>query len=69
MLRRLSTRVDVAVHAHGFRHTFATEYLRNGGSMERLRNILGHTSYQMVLRYVHLQKGDLSKDFDERSPY
>jgi integrase len=69
MLRRLSTRVDIAVHAHGFRHTFATEYLRNGGSMERLRKILGHTSYQMVLRYVHLQKGDLSKDFDEHSPY
>jgi integrase len=48
--------------------TFATEYLRRGGEMERLRRILGHTTYVMVMRYVHLDKGDLGKDFDERSP-
>jgi hypothetical protein len=35
--------------------------------MERLRRILGHTTYVMVMRYVHLDKGDLGKDFDERS--
>ncbi len=23
----------------------------------------------MVMRYVHLDKGDLGKDFDERSPF
>jgi integrase len=69
MLVRLSARVGFRVHAHRFRHTFATEYLRNEGSMERLRKILGHTSYQMVLRYVHLDRADLSRDFNERSPY
>ena len=67
MLARLSDRVGFRVHAHRFRHTFATEYLRNDGSMERLRKILGHSSYQMVLRYVHLRKGDLSKGFEERT--
>ena len=36
--------------------------------MERLRRILGHTTYVMVMRYVHIDKGDLGKDFDERSP-
>jgi len=36
---------------------------------ERLRKILGHSSYQMVMRYVHLRKGDLAQDFDDRSPY
>ena len=69
MLARLGDRVGVRVHAHRFRHTFATEYLRNNGSMERLHKILGHSSYQMVMRYVHLNKGDLARDFDERSPY
>lgn len=63
LLRRIKLRVGFSVHAHKFRHTFATEYLRNGGDIERLRRILGHSSYVMVMRYLHLDKGDLGKDF------
>lgn len=66
---RVKGRVGFGVHAHKFRHTFATEYLRNGGEIERLRRILGHTTYVMVMRYVHLDKGDLCHDFDLRSPF
>ena len=69
LLKRVRGRVGFPVHAHGFRHTFATEYLRNGGEIERLRRILGHTTYVMVMRYVHLDKGDLCRDFDLRSPF
>jgi len=69
LLMRIQERVGFKVHAHKFRHTFATEYLRNGGDIERLRRILGHSSYVMVMRYLHLDKGDLGKDFDLRSPF
>lgn len=69
LLQRLHKKLGFPLHAHKFRHTFATEYLRRGGEMERLRRILGHTTYSMVMRYVHLDKGDLGKDFDERSPF
>ena len=69
LFQRLRHRVGFRVHAHKFRHTFATEYLRNGGEIERLRRILGHTTYVMVMRYVHLDKGDLFRDFDLRSPF
>ena len=69
LFQRLRQRVGFRVHAHKFRHTFATEYLRQGGEIERLRRILGHTTYVMVMRYVHLDKGDLYRDFDERSPF
>jgi site-specific recombinase XerD len=69
LLRRVRYRVGFEVHAHRFRHTFATRYLSNGGEMERLRRILGHTSYVMVMRYVHLDKGDLGRDFDLRAPF
>lgn len=69
LLKRIKLRVGFKVHAHKFRHTFATEYLRNGGDIERLRRILGHTSYVMVMRYLHLDKGDLGKDFDLRAPF
>ncbi len=67
--RRLRARTGMAVRAHKLRHTFATEYLRNGGDIERLRRILGHTTYVMVMRYVHLDKGDLYRDFNTRTPF
>jgi integrase len=69
LFQRTRRRIGFRVHAHKFRHTFATEYLRNGGEIERLRRILGHTTYVMVMRYVHLDKGDLFRDFDLRSPF
>jgi site-specific recombinase XerD len=69
LLQRLHKKLGFPLHAHKFRHTFATEYLRRGGEMERLRRILGHTTYSMVMRYVHLDKGDLGRDFDQRSPF
>ena len=53
LFRRIRARVDFGVRAHRFRHTFATEYLCQGGEIERLRRIQGHTTYVMVMRYVH----------------
>ena len=69
LFRRIRHRVGFGVRAHKFRHTYATEYLRQGGEIERLRRILGHTTYVMVMRYVHLDKGDLARDVDLRSPF
>ena len=69
LFRRLRAKTGLAVRAHKLRHTFATEYLRNGGDIERLRRLLGHTTYLMVMRYVHLDKGDLARDINARSPF
>jgi site-specific recombinase XerD len=55
MIKRLGRRCGVPrLHAHLCRHTFATNYLMNGGDIFTLQQILGHSSLEMVRRYVNL---------------
>src|SRR5204862_194060 len=54
--------------AHALRHTFATSYVRGGGSVVRLQRILGHSSVTMTMRYVHLVAGDLGEGHAQLSP-
>lgn len=44
------------ITAHTHRHMFATNYLKQGGDIEKLRMITGHTSYSMLMDYLHLAK-------------
>lgn len=46
---------------HTFRHTFATNFIRNGGNPFHLQRILGHNHISTTMKYVHLQSEDLSK--------
>jgi site-specific recombinase XerD len=45
---------------HRVRHTFATNYLRQGGDIVRLSMVLGHTKITTTQRYLHLLTEDLS---------
>lgn len=70
--QRLKNYADLAyitkpVHAHIFRHTAATAWLENGGNMEDLRNILGHSKYDMVKRYAHVSNTSIKQSAEQYS--
>jgi len=44
--------VEKRVHPHGFRHTFACEWVREGRDLHQLRRILGHSSLTVTDRYL-----------------
>lgn len=54
VFRRLRKTLNINVHPHLLRHTFATMFLINGGDITNLQIILGHTTLNMVLNYLHL---------------
>ncbi len=44
--------VERRIHAHGFRHTFAVELLREGVSVVNIQRLLGHSSLQTTAIYL-----------------
>jgi len=69
VLRDIGGRAGVEnVHPHRFRHTFAIEYLRNGGDIFTLKRILGHASLKTVEYYLSLVQGDVKNAHRKASP-
>jgi len=70
MVRRIKARVGVTgrLSPHSLRHTFARSYLVNGGDVFSLQRILGHTTLDMVKRYVALADIDLVTRHAAASP-
>jgi site-specific recombinase XerD len=72
MLRRVGIAASVPrLHAHLCRHTYATNFLVNGGNVLLLKQNLGHTTLAMMDRYVHLATSRvaiLSREFSPLTP-
>jgi len=58
----------VRLHAHLCRHTFAINYLMNGGDIFSLREILGHTTLDMVNHYLHFTSSQITDQHRKYSP-
>jgi len=69
MFQKLKTKTGIPrLKAHLLRHTFATLYLENGGDIYSLQTILGHTSLEMVKKYLHLCIIKVVRNFGKYSP-
>jgi site-specific recombinase XerD len=69
IFRRIAGKSGVKrLHPHLCRHTFATNYLINGGDVFSLQQILGHTTLEMVRRYVTIASAHVTVQHRKFSP-
>ncbi|UCC38187.1 MAG: tyrosine-type recombinase/integrase [Candidatus Aminicenantes bacterium] len=59
---------NVRLSAHTFRHTFAKNWLMNGGDIFSLQKILGHRTLGMVKNYVNITFKDIQLQHSKFSP-
>lgn len=53
---------------HLFRHTFAKNYLMNGGDVFRLQKLMCHKEIETTKGYLNLTTDDLGQDYDALNP-
>lgn len=54
--------IPIRVHAHLFRHSFATQMLDSGVGVEKCASILGHRDIQSTFYYTHLAIATLKRE-------
>lgn len=70
LARHLGDRAGIvpSANVHRFRHTFAVNFLRNGGNIYALQEMLGHTSLDMVRHYLRIAQADVEEAHRRASP-
>jgi integrase/recombinase XerD len=69
LIQRCAKRAGVAnATLHKFRHTFAINFLRNGGNLLQLQTLLGHERMDTVRIYAQLAQSDLELAQAKASP-
>lgn len=69
LIQRCARRAGVAkATVHRFRHTFAINFLRNGGNLLQLQNLLGHERMDTIRIYAQLAELDLEQAQAKASP-
>jgi len=55
--------INKKVSPHTLRHSFATNYVANGGNIRHLADLLGHSSLNTTAHYTHIVNNDLYREY------
>jgi site-specific recombinase XerD len=61
--RVLSKNLNRKIHPHLFRHSFAVMFLKKGGDLSTLKELLGHRNINSTLVYSKMSKDDIEKEY------
>lgn len=60
--------IDVNVHPHMLRHSFASHVLQSSGNLRAVQEMMGHASIASTQIYTHLDFQHLAKVYDSAHP-
>lgn len=64
----IAARMNLPLHPHALRHSFATHLLSGGSNLRILQKILGHESLRATEIYTHLSLDQLTQTVDRFHP-
>ena len=56
--------IETNLHHHVGRETFATNFIRLGGSLPVLQTLMGHSKISMTMKYVHVDEAMKQAEID-----
>ena len=69
LIYRLGDKAGVKANPHKFRHTFSSQFLGAGGTLDELQALLGHASIQTTMIYAAAQQQERAlRSHAEHSP-
>jgi len=68
LMKKYSEKSGIKVTPYMLRHTFATLFIRNGGDIKALKEIMGHKQIETTERYIHEDEERIREQALKHSP-